>query len=186
MGRDYLSIKKYRVQRKRDLIDCLGGKCARCGYDKCIHAIDFHHIDPEAKDFTVAQKIRNLRQCLEEIQKCVLLCAICHREFHADVWSLDEIEIPKFVDVITDRIGRRFKECKYCHKRFRRKHQNKYCSQQCRSNAAKKVAHPSKETLQTLIDSDCSWVSLGKKFGVSDNAVKKWAKGYGLTIPKRR
>ncbi len=43
----------------------------------------------------------------------------------------------------------------------------------------RKVERPSKEELIVLIE-ECSWVALGKRFGVSDNAVRKWAKFYGL------
>jgi 5-methylcytosine-specific restriction endonuclease McrA len=51
-----------------------GGECARCGYDLCIAALDFHHVEPKSKgEYTVTKT---------EAEKCVLLCANCHREHH--------------------------------------------------------------------------------------------------------
>jgi hypothetical protein len=31
-----------------------GGKCQCCGYNKYIGALEFHHVDPEQKDFGVS------------------------------------------------------------------------------------------------------------------------------------
>ena len=72
-----------RIARKQRAIDMLGGACSICGYNKCNDALDFHHIDPaikvhEIKYFSMMswEKIEN------EVKKCVLLCANCHREKH--------------------------------------------------------------------------------------------------------
>lgn len=61
-----------------------GGACQRCGYDKYIGALDFHHRDPTQKDFTVShRKNHKWSKSLEkELDKCDLLCANCHREAH--------------------------------------------------------------------------------------------------------
>lgn len=83
-------IITHRQQRKfkQKLVDYKGGKCSICGYDKCIAALDFHHINPNEKDPDF-RKIRNHTYLSEEIKqeldKCVLLCANCHRELHAGV-----------------------------------------------------------------------------------------------------
>lgn len=53
------------------------------------------------------------------------------------------------------------------------------CSSECKSFRSRKVTHPSKEQLKQEIET-CTMVSLGIKYGVSDNAVKKWARKYGL------
>ena len=39
---------------KKDAINYKGGKCVSCGYNKCQGALEFHHIDPNEKDFTIA------------------------------------------------------------------------------------------------------------------------------------
>ena len=56
---------------------------------------------------------------------------------------------------------------------------NKYCSMNCARFSKRKVDRPDKETLETEL-ANSSWSGLGRKYGVSDNAVRKWAKTYGL------
>lgn len=59
-------------------------KCACCNYNKCFAALEFHHIDPLSKDFELSKmRTRSYAVIKTEIDKCVLLCAICHREYHA-------------------------------------------------------------------------------------------------------
>jgi len=67
-------------------------------------------------------------------------------------------------------------ECPIC---FNNVYKTKFCSPECAAKDKRKVDRPSKEQLIQEIES-FSWVALGKKYGVSDNAVKKWAKSYGL------
>ena len=71
-------------QRKRErlfeLYNEIKQPCVKCGEDRLI-AIEFHHIDPNDKSFTVSQS-RNLDAVKEEVKKCVCLCANCHKEFH--------------------------------------------------------------------------------------------------------
>ena len=55
----------------------------------------------------------------------------------------------------------------------------KYCSHVCCTTASRKVERPSKEELQALIDKH-NWLQLSRMFGVSDNAIRKWAKQYGI------
>jgi hypothetical protein len=69
-------------EKKRKLVNELGGSCQKCGYNKCIAALDFHH-----KDNNKEANISSLRNCkystmLEEAKKCLLLCSNCHRELH--------------------------------------------------------------------------------------------------------
>lgn len=49
----------------------------------------------------------------------------------------------------------------------------------CNNMLKRKVTRPTMTELVELLNSH-TWVSIGKKFGVSDNAVRKWAKRYGL------
>ena len=68
-----------------------GGKCQRCGYNTYLGALDFHHINPDEKDFTIGNRDYKLIDCIHEAEKCVLLCANCHREIHAGLWDINEI-----------------------------------------------------------------------------------------------
>ena len=62
-------------------VEYLGGKCQRCGYDKCKGALDFHHRDEKTKEFTIgSNECRAWKKIKEELDKCVLICANYHRE----------------------------------------------------------------------------------------------------------
>ena len=67
------------------------GKCARCGYDKCVSALEFHHINPNKKDTIISSDSITLEKAIEESKKCILICSNCHKEFHAGIWNLNEL-----------------------------------------------------------------------------------------------
>lgn len=70
--------------RKRHAIVYLGGSCSVCGYEKCDAALDFHHLDPNFKSGLSQKWLRSDWATAEkELNGCVLLCANCHREYHA-------------------------------------------------------------------------------------------------------
>lgn len=57
--------------------------CSICGYRKCISAIQFHHINPEEKEFEISSSLcRSWDKIEKEIAKCILVCANCHIEIH--------------------------------------------------------------------------------------------------------
>lgn len=82
------SIKRAVVKRRRKIrelaVDYLGGKCALCGYDRCIGALDIHHLEPLKKEFSISVdgNTRSWERVKREIEKCVLICSNCHREEH--------------------------------------------------------------------------------------------------------
>lgn len=56
--------------------------CKKCGCSK-FYLIEFHHINPEEKEYTIAENTNaKFETLLKEINKCIPLCANCHREFH--------------------------------------------------------------------------------------------------------
>lgn len=72
-----------RVGKRLKALAFLGGKCARCGYDRCSASLHFHHKDPGQKEFEIARNINRRWESLKaELEKCVLLCANCHGEEH--------------------------------------------------------------------------------------------------------
>lgn len=72
-----------REHRKRKAAALLGGKCSCCGYDRCIDALEFHHVAPCAKEKTIKElRMASWARIETEVKKCVLLCANCHREVH--------------------------------------------------------------------------------------------------------
>ena len=82
---DSLRLKKRSI--KRLLIEYKGGKCEKCGYCKCDAALQFHHKNPEEKDFAISTINLNtetiaMSDLYKEVDKCSLLCANCHAEEH--------------------------------------------------------------------------------------------------------
>jgi transposase-like protein len=83
-------VTAWRQRTKRILVNEAGGSCALCGYDRCVAALQFHHVDPSEKCFSLSHGglARSLRRAREEARKCVLLCANCHAEVEAGVTQL--------------------------------------------------------------------------------------------------
>ena len=61
-----------------------GGACEKCGYNKYLGALQWHHLDPTVKEYSIGKR-RGLKEetLKEEVSKCQLLCANCHAEAHA-------------------------------------------------------------------------------------------------------
>jgi hypothetical protein len=117
------------VQRRREkvkllAIEYMGGKCCKCGYNKCPWALDFHHIDPATKSFTISADgfTRSFNKIKDELNKCILLCANCHREEH-------------YTSTIKDNtVKMHTRQCLQCNKDFICNASNnckKYCSRTC-------------------------------------------------------
>lgn len=78
---------------KTEALNILGKyKCSKCGYDRCMAALDFHHKDGSTKYKNInkminrwasVKKISN--KVKEELLKCDVLCKNCHTEEHVDV-----------------------------------------------------------------------------------------------------
>jgi hypothetical protein len=88
-------FKQYREkyeQQRREIISSLGyDRCSKCGYNKCLAAIEFHHLDPHKKEFNIGDFFRmngrkitkeKLEIFITELKKCVPLCRNCHAELH--------------------------------------------------------------------------------------------------------
>lgn len=75
-------VAQRRKELKRLAVEYKGGKCQRCGYNKCISALVFHHRD--GKDFGIGKDghTRSWERIQKELDKCDLLCANCHAETH--------------------------------------------------------------------------------------------------------
>lgn len=56
-----------------------GWKCNRCGFEGKSQQFDCHHIDPTTKRDTISNLRTSFNLLKEELKKCELLCANCHR-----------------------------------------------------------------------------------------------------------
>ena len=90
--REYLisAVKKRRAELRRKALEFGGNKCQICGYKKELSALEFHHVDEAKKDFGLSQKglTRSWERIQTELEKCILVCANCHREIHAGLVRL--------------------------------------------------------------------------------------------------
>ena len=79
---EYDYQKRHRIKEK--LVEYKGGKCEICGYNKCLNALDFHHRNPEDKEFALntANYNKSFETLKKEADKCILVCSNCHREIH--------------------------------------------------------------------------------------------------------
>lgn len=71
---------------KKQAVKYMGGCCLTCGYNRCLSALHFHHLNPFEKDFNISSKT-NWNDIVFELDKCVMLCANCHAEAHEGIIS---------------------------------------------------------------------------------------------------
>ena len=91
---NYLRVKSFRRRMKEKAVEYKGGKCTICGYNRSIRAFDFHHLNPDEKDFTIGSNTNiSWSKVKSEIEKCVLLCSNCHREVHDGYIKLNDYKL---------------------------------------------------------------------------------------------
>ena len=90
-NKEMLKQKKEKRRKKmREWIQNLTStlKCSKCNENRS-YCLDFHHINPKQKKFNIKNSIGGgygKKRILEEIDKCIVLCANCHRTLH--YWEL--------------------------------------------------------------------------------------------------
>jgi len=229
MSRRSENVKTWRKMTKKRIVKAMGDQCCACGYKKSMTALDVHHLDPSKKDFGMGTIIGNSvswKRIVNELRKCVLLCANCHREHHEGLLDVPK-NAPRFDERYTDfnlitGDVKGWDHCPVCNKM--KPLYKRTCSRSCGGSlawsidwsiydikkmeaqglsmaeianivgvspeAVKKRKHklyleerkrlrPSKSQLAHDIE-DNTWVAIGRKYKVSDSAVRKWAKKYGL------
>ena len=129
----YIQVKR-GYSRKIQLIELKGGGCCKCGYNKNIAALEFHHVDENKKELVLDRRTlsnNSLETILKEIDKCIILCANCHREHHNPECDIDVVK--KFIK------NTPYKEklktgtdCKVCGTNFKKMTGKIFCSKNCR------------------------------------------------------
>jgi len=94
-SKERLQNQKYYLY-KEIALDYKGGKCQVCGYNRCQKALEFHHLNPAEKDFSISRVMswrkymsKSEEDLKKELDKCVLLCSNCHRELHDGMIKLN-------------------------------------------------------------------------------------------------
>ncbi len=86
------NLRRYRV--KQLAVEYLGCQCERCGWKGDLSGFDFHHKDSNEKDFNPSARIlanKSWVSVKKELDKCELLCAICHRLEHSNYDDFKEL-----------------------------------------------------------------------------------------------
>lgn len=180
---NYEHLKNFRYRQKEKIVYVMGGKCACCGYNKCISALELHHLDPTQKDFTFSKNTnRAWSDLVKELPKTILLCANCHREVHSGLINNEEL-LSSFEEEKAQEISEKEKE--------NNKESNKCidcgilisshatrCAK-CADIHRRAVPRPDRKELKEMIRT-MPFTTIGKRFGVSDNAVRKWCDSYNL------
>jgi hypothetical protein len=77
----------WRRRMKLKAVEYLGGKCSRCGYNRCVRALSFHHRDPKQKCFGIANSSTKSWEIVKtELDKCDLMCMNCHMEIEEEIF----------------------------------------------------------------------------------------------------
>ena len=155
----YIRLLARQVTSKREQ------KCEKCGYDKHVEA---SHIKP-IHQFDITESI----DVVNHNNNLTLLCPNCH-------WETEYLEKKierekKLICSCGSKKCENSKRCCKCENESRRIHP-----------LNKKVENrPNKQELATLTASN-SMAKIGEMFGVSDPAIRKWCKQYGLESRKRK
>jgi len=186
------AVTKHRQKRREELVKILGGKCALCGYDKNIAVLDIHHINAQDKKYQLSSgSCRSIEEDIEEVKKCILLCANCHREIHNGAYQ--ELQ-SSFNQEIANEILKEYdkykpkdaKKCPLCGANIL--NTSTYCfkcikivkKEQGLLNLQNVIT---REELKQLIRTT-PFTIIGTQYGVSDNAIRKWCDKYNL--PRKR
>jgi len=170
---NYEQQKKRGLKRKWEIIQERGAQCERCGYNKNIAALEFHHRDASEKDFGVDMRTfsnTNLETLRLELDKCDMLCANCHREEHNPDLSFDNvIKLIKDIDK-TSFENLSGQVCPVCRKRFPKSTGKIYCSPECKQQDK---GYPSLLELEEQYKILKSWEKVGLVFNISRKVIAK-------------
>lgn len=198
------AVSKRRRKLKELAVAYKGGKCEICGYNRYIGALEFHHKNPEEKDFQIScGNTLSFERIKSELDKCLLVCSNCHKELHDKLRERKEIAIDykdAFVnrekygitniadsykhlietDILEDMkndISRKeiFKKYHINNKTF-----NRFLKEYGLKYHEKKIVNkPTKEELEKLLETKDN-IEIGKMFNVTETAIRKWRKKYGI------
>jgi transposase-like protein len=90
-------VVRHRQKVKAILVEEAGGRCCLCGYDRCLAALEFHHLDPSQKRLALSGQgvTYSLATLRAEASKCALVCANCHAELENGAASLPARVLPR-------------------------------------------------------------------------------------------
>ena len=181
MSKESIAVIKWRSRTKERIVQAFGGKCGICEYEKCQDALELHHLDPTKKEFTFGKIRANPRswtKIVNELKKCVMLCCICHREYHAGMQIIPET-ITRFNESFSD-----YKEIENQDRRLNmmdtcpicgneKPTSQKTCSYKCAAQMVRKYDWGKYDLRQMYVIDGIPQTHIAKMIGCSDVAVRK-------------
>lgn len=172
-------VKKWRRSTKDRIIKAMGGSCIICGYSKCDAALETHHLDSDVKDFAIGMVRASPKKwsaIVEELRKCVLLCANCHREVHNESAIIPNDPVGFNEDYADYREHRAYieTECPECG--ILKPDYNKFCSLRCSgvySGRNRRRVDWDNVDLRAILDDVGSIQKTAELLGVSWHTIKK-------------
>ena len=163
------------LKRKYQAVLEHGGKCQKCGYAKNLSALEFHHRNPEEKEFQLDIRTfanTSLEKLKIELDKCDLLCSNCHKEHHHPEYDTNNIE-NLLKEIESERVDfskeKRVSICPYCKKEFKYTKGKIYCSKECRE---KDKNYPSIEEINEQYEILGNWEKVAQHFGLTRKIVQ--------------
>ena len=169
---NYENQRKRGLKRKLEAIKLLGGGCSMCGYDKNLAALEFHHKNPDEKEFQLDARIfANAlpEKIKKELDKCTILCSNCHKEIHNPELNYDEVEKLTINKKGLNEQVINHPICPICGKKFKNKKGKLYCSSKCREINKKYPTITELNEQYKLLE---SWEKVAKHFGLTRKIVQ--------------
>ena len=179
------NTQKHKRKTKKALVTAYGNKCQICGLEENPAFFEFHHLDPNTKSFSLSESnlTHSKDKIITEAKKCIMVCPNCHRKI--ELGFIKTNKKPNFDEIIFNKTLNKDKNdnrCITCGKPIPKG--NKQCADCWNETKYKVNRKPAKNELKKLIETT-PFTSIGKTFGVSDNAIRKWCKKYNLPTTKQ-
>lgn len=166
-------IKERKLFLKLKAIEFKGGKCLKCGYNNPA-SLDFHHLHNKKSDLSLLwSRCAKWERIKEEIEKCELLCANCHRERHCSPKFEFEFDHESLLKNRKRKLEARTEAiCINCNKKFHTCRNSKFCSRRCRySHNQRKI--PSLIEIENA-KRTMSWKEVAELFKVGKSTIRRW------------
>lgn len=160
----------HRLKKRLFKEGLLEEKCSKCGLGN----------EWQGKFISLQLDHKDGDRCNNQIDNLRILCPNCHSQTESFAGKCRKKNKNKLIGKSTTQKAIRktigISQCVFCNLEYEAKDKNqKYCSYECHKKSIRRVERPTKEQLKKEI-SESNYVQVGKKYGVSDNAIRKWLK----------
>lgn len=175
----------FRQRIKKALVQSFGNQCYCCHNSFPDWVYDFHHLNPQEKSFGLSGSgiTRSKDAYAKEAQKCIMVCANCHRMIEHGGIELIDVESNFNPSIYYQTIEEEAKASKNHNKEQRNKIKDSNKRENKEGALKRKTVYPTREQLKDLIRTT-SFLKIGNMYGFSDNAVRKWCDKMNLPRTK--